>query len=78
MFGMDRKIKRTRVESGPPRFVQVGGGALDEDVLGVEGDGAVGTVDDGGQRQHGAVGVVDDRKLGPHYSHRVLLTPRTF
>eukprot|EP00959_Pyramimonas_sp_CCMP1952_P453484 9468313-Pyramimonas_sp.AAC.2 len=42
-------------------LVQVGGSALDEDVLGVERDGGVRAVDDGGEGEHGAVGVVDDR-----------------
>lgn len=32
---------------------EVRGGALNEHVLGVQRDGRVGAVDDGGQRQHG-------------------------
>ena len=40
---------------------QVGGGHLDEDVPGVEGDFWLLPVDDGGHGQDGALGVVDHR-----------------
>mmetsp|Transcript_47350 Transcript_47350/g.78863 ORF Transcript_47350/g.78863 Transcript_47350/m.78863 type:complete len:306 (+) Transcript_47350:750-1667(+) len=39
----------------------VGGGDLDKDVLGVEGDLGVVTVDDGWQRQDDVLAVIDDR-----------------
>ena len=41
-------------------FGQVGGGHLKEDVLGVEGDLGVFSVDDGRQGEHHVLAIVDD------------------